>query len=859
MFARPAKVLCLCLLVAAGLCGALNPGAAQAAKPAAPDTQIMDWLFAMPQGWQVANSRLTTLTTSLLALEETERASQVLTQVTFGRPEDLRGSFTAWYNAHWANLLADYAFADVSEPAESESATGYRLINGGGVAALPNGGKRAVLLIGVSKGKRAGVLCFITEDLDQLPANGKRLEAMLGSISFASQRAKSQVAPKLNTRIDPQVTPSFLWDKPAAWPKGEMPLEGLWGSPSFEVENYSYYGFTTRSSYSYFLFFKDGHVLRMMPREGLLNFDIEFSNQQYADKLCKYTVEGETVSIVRPDGSNDTTLTLKNGDLYRANGKLLRPIKQQTPVLSGRYISIDHERHGWQFRQGITFWPNGAFADEGFNSLLALRWWCGGNYWLVDQPAQPGKGNWRIEKNTLELTYTDGRKRRFGFNLHVKEDGTRDMDGQHEQYLVLNSKYMTRLSDPAGPAPDLTVPTPPPEGTPDTQLNDWVFAMPADWMITSGGPGVPVLASRNAGKGVTSWAETVATAETTDFKTWFDTQWKALARQYGITEADPAQGGPNAAKYDLLARAGLGKMDGANALVMLAAMHRGGRAGALAFVSTDMANVATEIEAMDALLASASLASCRTKDEPAPRLGVCIDRLCTPSFLWPEAAPVAGNGALQGIYTLSGQRAVSADGKTEPGLWYLTFFADGTVIRQLPPEGLLNFRMDYWRQYYTSDCGTWQINGDSVAVTLARPNGTPESLWFTRKGDTLEDGRLVYRRIADAQPRPEGRYLRQGWETRDKKLQLGITFNADGTFKDEGIGATLALAWWCGSNFVLRDSLAGQKPGQGKWRVAQNTLELIYSDGRKRRIGCHLHETEGTKYLVLNGELLVKP
>lgn len=857
MLVRFAKALAAGVLIALCLVPALIPATAQAAKTA-PDTQIMDWVFAMPEGWRVANSRLTTLTTSLLALEHTERASSWLTQVTFGRPEDIRGEFRGWFNRHWADLKAGYTFTQVEEPTLSETAQKYRTLAGAGIADMGHDRKRLVMLVGVNKGKRAGVLCFITEDMDLLDANSKRFQAMIESVTFASQRPKGEAAPRLRTNIDPLVTPSFTWDKPPHWPKGDFPLEGLWGRASFEVDTLNRFGFTTRSSYSYVLLFKDGRALTMMPPEGLLSFDLEFWKNEHASKLGRYEVKGETVTVWDAQGEVKHTFTLKDGDLHLTK-VVFRRIKDQKPTLNGRYISIDHERKSWQFRKAITFWPTGEFEDEGFNSTLGLRWWCGDFYWQIDQPAQPGRGKWRIENQTLELIYLDGRKRRFGFNLHTKDDGTRDMDGVHEKYLVLNSKYMTRLGDTPGPAPDVTPPAPWVEGTPDTQLDDWVFAMPPDWTIVANTVGRPVLVSRNTSADCHTWAEALPTTETKDFKAWFEAQWQVVAKQFGVAEADPAQGAPNAAKFDLLARAALGTFDGRAALVMQVALHRDGRAGALVFVSTDAERFAADIEALDGMLPTATLASCRRKDEKAPPLRAHINSLCTPSFLWPEAAPMQGNAVLTGIWAMPGQRATGLQGNpSEPVMRYLTFFPDGRVIRQMPPEGLLNFRMDHWQQYYTHDCGTWAINGDSVDIRLGRPGNEPEVIWLILKGDTLEDRGVIYRRISGTPPQLEGRWLRQGWEGREKRFQLGITLNKDGTFKDEGFGATMRFTWWCGSDFLLRDMEAGAKPGQGKWRIEKNTLELIYNDGRKRPIGCHTWESEGQTYLVLNGEYMVK-
>lgn len=86
MFSRSAvALLCGVLLLV------LQSRVSVAQDAPAQDTQIMDWQFAMPQGWRVANSRLTLITTKLLALEHTERCSSHLTQVTFGRPGTFEG------------------------------------------------------------------------------------------------------------------------------------------------------------------------------------------------------------------------------------------------------------------------------------------------------------------------------------------------------------------------------------------------------------------------------------------------------------------------------------------------------------------------------------------------------------------------------------------------------------------------------------------------------------------------------------------------------------------------------------------------------------------------------------------------
>jgi hypothetical protein len=438
MFSRPVTALACCALL---LLVAHNPAsiAQDAPKAAVQDTQIMDWVFAMPEGWRVANSRLTLLTTKLLALEHTERASDALTQVTFGRPGSIEGTFRTWFDGHWKQLNKDYTFDDPEEPAESDMLNGYKAVAGAGVAQV-DGKTRVVMLIGLNKGQYGGVMCFITEDLEHFEANTTRMDALLASATFASLRGKDETPPTLKTNINPDWTPSFTWQTAPEWPKGDFPLEGLWGIQSTLADRWHTWGWSYRVGYLYLLFFKDGTVFTRIPSEGLLSFDVDFLRQEYPLNFGTYTVKDDLVTVTVGDAANPwvATYTRKGDDLDKGE-VVYKRIKNDAPDLAGRYMKLGWEVHSEQYRKGITFAKDGTFDDEGFNSMMDLRWWCGGHYWLLEQEAEPGKGKWRVEKNTLELIYEDGRKRRYGFHIHEEEGKDKT------KYLVLNSKFMMRL------------------------------------------------------------------------------------------------------------------------------------------------------------------------------------------------------------------------------------------------------------------------------------------------------------------------------------------------------------------------------------------------------------------------------
>lgn len=440
MFLRSAAAFFCCAL----LLVAHNPSVAQDAARPAQDTQIMDWVFAMPEGWRVANSRLTLLTTKLLALEHTERCSDHLTQVTFGRPGTFEGTFEKWFDGHWKQLNKDYTFLDPDKPESSELADGYKAIAGVGVAQMDNGKTRVVMLVGLNKNTTAGVMCFITEDLEHFEANTARMTTLLDSARFASQRGKNEPAPKLRVNIDPNCTPSITWNKTPVWPKGDGALEGMWGRWGMVTDGYYMDGFGNywpkwRTGYYYLVFFKDGTMTTRMPPEGGLGLDVPFMRLEFPDYFGTYTVKGDQVTVTTGPKENPTVKVYTlSGDELKHEAAVFRPLRKDAPVLKGRYMMLEWESRQPEFRKGITFAEDGTFDDEGFNSMLHHRWWCGDWYWLVEQGAEPGKGKWTIRENTLELVYTDGRKLRYGFHVHQNE-------ADKKSYLVVNSKFMDKV------------------------------------------------------------------------------------------------------------------------------------------------------------------------------------------------------------------------------------------------------------------------------------------------------------------------------------------------------------------------------------------------------------------------------
>ena len=225
-------------------------------------------------------------------------------------------------------------------------------------------------------------------------------------------------------------------------------------------------------------------------------------------------------------------------------------------------------------------------------------------------------------------------------------------------------------------------------------------------------------------------------------------------------------------------------------------------------------------------------------DEPAP--GPPPDDTLSPSFTWGEVPPPTGDAGLSGVYYRLA--VVTELNVTSPGFvtralpTYWCFFPDGRCYYSMPTEGLDHFSYDYVRGMNDLWCCTYKLEGDDGAITWGTGGTT---VGFRRVGETL-----LIRRDADVYERLdpcdgltlEGTYKREDWQD-EYSLKEGITFSRDGTFVDEGfLGGALTTWWWADRGLVDVKSA----PGNGTYHVANNSLVLLYADGRKARANFHL-------------------
>jgi len=216
------------------------------------------------------------------------------------------------------------------------------------------------------------------------------------------------------------------------------------------------------------------------------------------------------------------------------------------------------------------------------------------------------------------------------------------------------------------------------------------------------------------------------------------------------------------------------------------------------------------------------------------------EKMLSPSFTWGEIPPPTGVAGLSGIYhrlavvtelSVSGGRFITRAKHT-----YWCFFPDGRCYYSMPIEGLDNFNYNYVKGMNDLWCCTYKLKGDEGIIAWGTGGTTVR---FRRSGSTLLIARdtEAYELLDPCNSLVlEGTYRREDWQE-EISSKKGIIFSRDGTFVDEGFLSGAIASWWWSDRGLVDANFSS---GSGTYRVAGNSLVLIYADGRKMRANFHL-------------------
>jgi hypothetical protein len=386
---------------------------------AAPEelTQVGNVLFRMPPGWQSAEQEGMTVLTPP-GVPEGKTAALAI----FGG-QTRAGDFRTWFDGKWAMLKGANTVVEGGEVATAMG-SGYELLYT--AARLRDAAQKTMYLFffAAAPGDQAQPFVYLTDDETLVAGHEAGLKAFLGSLTFANLQTETPAATPPAEAGD-KLSPSFTWGEIPA-PTGNAGLSGLYHMQDLGARRSVISGLAVTSiKHTYWSFFPDGRCYYSIPAEGLENFSYDYLRQQDNGFCCTYKLEGDD-GIITWGSKDHPTIG------FRRVGKQLA-IQRDADVYDlldpcdGLRLSGTFRRYDWESeyspKEGITFAPDGTFADEGFlHGAMSMWWWADRGF--VDAELPPGRGAYHVASNSLALLYDDGRKLRV--NFHLADEVSRD-------------------------------------------------------------------------------------------------------------------------------------------------------------------------------------------------------------------------------------------------------------------------------------------------------------------------------------------------------------------------------------------------------------------------------------------------
>lgn len=372
----------------------------------APDTQVGDFLFKMPLGWNRTSQGDTTVikppfgptgSTTFIALAADNLQS------------DLRTSF----NIEWDGYKKQNRILEGGQILSAHSPNGYDAFYTRAIASDRNGQRWKVFVLGAQfKGRVETVMFMSNVFTPELAETYQRVfDSFLASLRFTDESADEAAARAGDAERKASGAPA------AGLLKGQGKFDGIYRAVGQTGDPLS----PQRGiDYKYVAFFPDGRFLEKLPDQGLdkLNEGVEIRINPVG--WGTYRMTGDVGRIVFPPDEYSRNpivwafkeysdhLKLRGDDYYlldRCDGLKLQ----------GTFRRSDYKTT-YSARQGITFTLDGRFADEGVLAAAGVMVRNpAGNYDFDD--GAPGRGTYRIANYTLELSYSNGRVKRTNFLL----------------------------------------------------------------------------------------------------------------------------------------------------------------------------------------------------------------------------------------------------------------------------------------------------------------------------------------------------------------------------------------------------------------------------------------------------------
>lgn len=365
---------------------------AQAQDAWKPDTRVGDYLFNLPDGWKKVDTR----DGSALMPKNLPKGGACL--IGFLPAEPLKGSLRSQFNTKWADWQRQFKVSDAGEITKEHHKNGFELIRIDARVYNQQLGYSEFVFAMAQVGSRAEGYYWLNNT--GYYSYRDSLEEFEHTLQFAGNSA----AP--------------------AEPSG--PTQGKRGGLEGLYVGYKMRGLIgLHTHFEYLVFFQDGNVIRYLPEEGLENFSFAKAVRSSRDYCGRYSVRANQVSITWGDNSEENAAYA--GNSLKIQGDSYFP----APDVNGLKLSGVYRREGADLaRYFIRFTPDGQFVENGMLSLVAYE---GSN-------TAPGRGSYSIDRYTLHLNYSDGRRVPLSFFVFPSDELQKRGSIHVNTYLLLSQK-----------------------------------------------------------------------------------------------------------------------------------------------------------------------------------------------------------------------------------------------------------------------------------------------------------------------------------------------------------------------------------------------------------------------------------
>jgi hypothetical protein len=207
-------------------------------------------------------------------------------------------------------------------------------------------------------------------------------------------------------------------------------LEGLYvgyyGSHSAAQEKYNLVRAGTDHK-AHIMFFPDGSYFWRLPNEGFANFNREEQQKDFSRDWGTYANDGDKVRIMAPWAHMIVPWT-------KTGLKLEERFYKRVCSCDGMRISGTYYRPGWEevdarvANNYLTLYADGRFEEKNLIKAAGIEAdWYRLKVQGIIEPTE-GSGTYSINKNTLELRYSNGYLKRTAFYVHEEDVNKRSPD-----------------------------------------------------------------------------------------------------------------------------------------------------------------------------------------------------------------------------------------------------------------------------------------------------------------------------------------------------------------------------------------------------------------------------------------------